>query len=273
MRHAFVTAATLTIVSSLFLYLSTTRTTAAELQSATSLAYDRYVEDARRAFLERLRRGSGVAGDRRLTRERSLRDGEVIAHPAREDGIIVVSGGLVHHWAGAIFISDVTLEDVLKISHAYDEYHTVYKPVIASRLLERNGDTYRVQLRIKGGAAGISAVLDVRPQVRFVYPDSTTAYSIATSDEIRELENAGTATERLLPSGQGSGYLWRAATLNRLSERDAGVFVERETIGLSRSFPLMLGWIIEPIARRLGRKSVELSLQEFHRAVRARRSG
>ena len=37
--------------------------------------------------------------------------------------------------------------------------------------------------------------------------------------------------------------------------------IEMETIGLSRSFPPMLGWFIEPIARRLGRKSVELSLR------------
>jgi hypothetical protein len=51
------------------------------------------------------------------------------------------------------------------------------------------------------------------------------------------------------------------------------VAVEMETIGLSRAFPLMLTWIIEPIARRLGRKSVELSLQEFATAVRARKAG
>lgn len=263
MRRAFVTAATLAIVSSLFLYVSAPRAAADELLPATSLAYDRYVKDATRAFLER----------QRPSRERSLRDGEVIADPAREDGIITVSGGLVHHWAGAIFISNVTLEDALKISHAYDEYHAVYKPVIASRLLERYGDTYRIQLRIKEGAAGISAVFDMRSHVRFTYPDSTTAYSISASDEIRELRNPGTATERLLPSGQGSGYLWRAAMLSRLTKRENGVLVELETIGLSRTFPRMLGWIIEPIARRLGRKSVELSLQEFHTAVRARRSG
>jgi hypothetical protein len=30
----------------------------------------------------------------------------------------------------------------------------------------------------------------------------------------------------------------------------------------------MLGWVIEPIARRLGRKSVETSLREFRDALR-----
>ena len=61
--------------------------------------------------------------------------------------------------------------------------------------------------------------------------------------------------------------------MSRLIERDGGVAVEMETIGLSRAFPRMLAWIIEPIARRLGRKSVELSLQEFASAVRARKAG
>ena len=44
-----------------------------------------------------------------------------------------------------------------------------------------------------------------------------------------------------------------------------------ETLGLSRGFPPLLQWFIEPVARRLGRRSVELSLQEFHSAVKAAR--
>jgi hypothetical protein len=43
--------------------------------------------------------------------------------------------------------------------------------------------------------------------------------------------------------------------------------MEMETIGLSRPFPPLLGWIIEPIARHIGRASVEESVQEFRRAV------
>ena len=41
-----------------------------------------------------------------------------------------------------------------------------------------------------------------------------------------------------------------------------------ETLGLSRGFPPFLAWFIEPIARRLGRKSIERSLEEFIAAVR-----
>jgi hypothetical protein len=245
----------------LLLCLVHVRTVAAELEPESTAAYDRYMVDATKVFLEE-RRSPGMP-----------RDGVVTVRPARQDGIVSVPGGLVHHWTGATFIDHATIADALAVSSAYENYHAVYRAVVSSRLLGREGDTYHVQLRIKEGAAGVSAVLQVRASVKFFFPSSTTAYSISTSDEIREVKDPGEATERLLPAGQGSGYLWRAATLSRVVERDGGVAVEMETIGLSRAFPRMLAWIIEPIARRLGRKSVELSLQEFATAVRAHKAG
>ena len=51
---------------------------------------------------------------------------------------------------------------------------------------------------------------------------------------------------------------------------EGGVWLEMETIGLSRGFPSMLGWFIEPIARRVGRSSVDDSLRAFHQAMVAR---
>jgi hypothetical protein len=66
---------------------------------------------------------------------------------------------------------------------------------------------------------------------------------------------------------QDRGYLWRAAAYSRYAAADGGIYVDLETIGLTRGFPPLMGWIIEPIARRLGRKSVEGSLEEFRKAL------
>jgi hypothetical protein len=106
--------------------------------------------------------------------------------------------------------------------------------------------------------------------VRFFYPDGRSAYSIAMSEEIRELRSPGTSNERSLPAGHDNGYLWRVSTFTYLIEFDHGVLVQTEALGLSRDFPRLLRWIIEPVARRLGRSSMERSLQEFSKAVRAR---
>jgi len=90
---------------------------------------------------------------------------------------------------------------------------------------------------------------------------------MADANEIREVKNAGRRDEQRLPPGRDSGYLWRASTFSYFEQRNDGVYMEMETLGLSRRFPPMIGWIIEPIARRLGRRSVERSLAEFRAAV------
>jgi hypothetical protein len=238
---------------------STISAYATELQERTSRAYDAYLAEARQAFLSRIRTtGATVAG----------REGVLTARPGREDGIIDVPGGLVHHWVGTAFISGVTARKVVDVSSDYPHYSRIYKAIIASRLLGREGDTFRVLMRLKEGEAGVSAVLDVQSTVQYYYPTGRSAYVISNADEIREVKKAGESGEQLLPPGQDSGYLWRANTFSHFTEQDGGVYVEMETLGLSRRFPVMLGWLIEPIARRLGRKSVETSLHEFLAAVR-----
>jgi hypothetical protein len=238
---------------------------AADLQEQTQRAYDEYLDNATRLFVDRARQGSvtsAVPG--------RAASPDVFVGPAREDGILTVPGGLVHHWLGSTFIAGATMDAALAVSFNYNDYRSIYKPVIASRLLGRDGNTFRVRMRVKESGGGLSATLDVTSRVEYAYPDDRSAYSIATSDEIREIRDAGTANERRLPAGHDSGYLWRAATFNYLGARAGGVFAETEAVALSRRFPPFLAWIIEPAARRLGRNSIERSMVEFAQAVRMR---
>jgi hypothetical protein len=133
----------------------------------------------------------------------------------------------------------------------YASYAKFYEAVIASRLLQQQGDTFGVLLRFREGGGGITAVLDVRSTVTYTRPGPNTVVALSVSQEIREVENAGSARERLLPQGRDSGYLWRANTFTYLREEAGGVYVEMETFGLSREFPPLLGWLIEPIAKGL----------------------
>ncbi|MBI3048388.1 MAG: hypothetical protein HYY76_08740 [Acidobacteria bacterium] len=243
--------------------VSATAAVGAELQPRTNRAYGAYLKTATEGFLSRVRAGA---------RASVAREGVLPARPGREDGIIGVPGGLVHDWVGAAFLRDATLEEVLAVSCAYEAYSRIYRAVIASRLLAREADdTYRVQMRLRESEAGISAVLDVRSTVRYVRLTSAHVYTVSDATEIREVKNAGRRDEQLLPPGRDSGYLWRASTFSYFEQRNDGVYIEMETVGLSRRFPSMLGWIIEPIARRVGRRSVERSLAEFLAAVQTRR--
>jgi hypothetical protein len=236
---------------------------AAELEERTRVAYDAYVKEARERFLAAAR-GRGAAPNPGI----ELRDGGPVARPANRGGIIGIHRGLVHHWRGAVFIPDATLSQVLAVSHDYHNYHRFYESIVASRLAKREGDTFHLELRAREGVAGITVVLDIRSSVTYSTPRPGFTYATSATYEIREVKDADTARERHQPVGQDSGYLWGASTFTTFTERDGGVYVELETLGLSRRFPPVLGWFLEPIARRLGRKSVEGSLEEFRTAVR-----
>jgi hypothetical protein len=246
------------LVAFMLAILAPTPARAAELQPRTSRAYDEYADRARRAFIERASRAPDPT---------AKLDGPITAGPGRQDGIIGVPGGLVHHWKGTAFIRGVNLHQAIETSRDYSAYPSVYHAVTSARVIEELGDTSRVLMRLHESAGGLSALLEVRSTIQYVHPGPGRTYSIATLDEIREVTNAGTQEEKLLPPGRDSGYLWRGSTVTLLVERNGGVYVEMETLALSRGFPPMLGWIVEPIARRVGRRSVETSLREFEAAV------
>jgi len=235
--------------------LSSIFSAAAELQDRTSSAYDSYRASAEAQFLSRQHAPQNPPPE------------GITARPANKDGIISIPGGLIHHWAGATFIRDVNLQTVVEMSRDYDAYPSIYREIVSSRVLESDGDQYRILMRLKEGEAGVTAVVDVRATVRYVIPEKGRVFMFLSSDEIREVRAAGTPDEMLLPAGRDSGYLWRLDMFTAFVELPDGVYVERETLGLSRTIPAMLGWFIKPIARRLGRKSVVRSLQEFQTAT------
>jgi hypothetical protein len=237
---------------------------ASELQPLTVRAYEQYVETTRRAFLDRVRNERELSQDSKVSLEPIRARPTTL--PSPQGTITAIAGGLVHYWAGSTFIPGMGLDRVLAVAQDYDEYATIHRPMLRSRLLVRDGNTYRIFARVKEDAGMVSAVLDVWTVVHYERSGAC-AHALGEADAIREVRNPGLPTERHLPPGRDSGYLWRANTFTRFVERDGGVFVELETLGLSRRFPAFLGWLIEPIARRIGRGSVERTLNEFRDAV------
>ena len=236
------------------------------LTDAAANAYSEYVDRARQSFLDRVNQPVGGGEPERAP----LRKEQTIVQPAGGDGIQTMPGSLIHHWRGTIFIHGVTLDQVVSVSRAYRDYPKIFHPIVAATVLSGEGELLQVQFRMKQAVAGITGTLDAWSNIRYVKIDAKRAYVVSSSDTIREVKDAGKSTERYLPAGRDSGYLWRAAAFTRFVEDDGGVYMEMETIGLSRPFPPLLGWVIEPIARHIGRASVEESVQEFRRAVQMR---
>ena len=239
---------------------------AADLTDAAIRAYDEYFAVARQAFVALAT--SATPASRSEQDARRAAGG--LVQPGSGDGILPSPDSLVHHWRGEIFLSGVTLDQVIAVSQAYAEYPRIFKPVRSATVLPPSADALYVRFRMKGAAGGLSATLDVRSRIQWTRVDERRAYVVTTSEEIREVANAGRVNERLLPVGHDSGYLWRAASMTRFAAANGGVWMAMETVGLSRPFPAMLAWLLEPIARRIGRGSVEESMREFAQAVLVR---
>jgi len=231
---------------------------AAELQASAAAAYDRYVDAARAAFVRSARPDAAPWAPP---------ISELDIGAASPSGRIVkVPGGLVHHWGATVLIPGVDLSRVIAVAQNYDEYSSIYRSVVRSRLLVRDGDTFHLSTRLKEDVGFGSVVLDLQTVVTYVRAPQC-AYAIGAAVDIPEVEHADAADERRLPVGHDSGYLWKASTFTRFVEVDRGVLVELETIGLSRGFRPIVRWLLEPVARRLGRSSVERTLAEFRAAV------
>ena len=78
---------------------------------------------------------------------------------------------------------------------------------------------------------------------------------------VREVRDAGTADERVLPPGDDRGFLWRLNAYWWYEETPAGVIAVMDTLTLSRDIPMLVRPMAAPFVRRIGRESVISALQ------------
>ena len=66
----------------------------------------------------------------------------------------------------------------------------------------------------------------------------------------------------MLPEDHGPGYVWRTFNITRLEQRDGGVYVKMEMIGMCRGIPVLFRWLVQPLAERLPGSILLAILQE-----------
>jgi hypothetical protein len=193
-----------------------------------------------------------------------LRNGEVVTELLQTrdgDREIETPGALIHHWVGAIFIPNASLDQVLALVEDYDRHDEYYAPQVAkSKLLSRSGNDFSVYLRLKQTDV-ITVVFDTEHDVRYTRADKTHADSRSFSTRIAEIEHAGQANEHALPPGKDHGLLWRIDSFWRFAQRDGGVYVQCEAISLTRDIPLGLGPLVGPFLESIPKQSLEFTLR------------
>ena len=248
---------------------------AANLKPETVAAFNRYIRATEARMDEDLREGRFLVVDRLPSEQRrevyaSLRRGQVHIEQlySLEDGHdIDIPSGMIHDWAGVIFIPGATIPEVVAVLRDYDHHKNIYSPdVRRSELLKRSGDRFEVYLQLYRKTI-ITVVLNVNCDVKYTQLDSTHSMSRSYSTRIAEVENAGEPDERELPVGRDHGYLWRLYSYWSMEEKDGGVYLQNESVALSRGVPWIFAWLVNPLIRSIPRAVLSELLQDTRKAV------
>jgi len=249
---------------------------AAELKPATSAAFERYArltEQRIEAEVERPRDFLWIdtlPHSRRSEVATGLQQGGVIIERLQtRDGPqeIDVPDGLIHHWVGTVFVPRVGVKKAVRLMQDYDRHATYFAPAIArSKLLERNGDRFRVELRFHVKKI-ITVTMDTENSAEFFYPSADRAHSRLRSTRVTEIADAGTPQERKKPAGEENGFMWNLNTYWRFAERNGGTYIQCESLTLTRDVPFALAWIIRPIITQMPKESLTFTLAKARQAL------
>ena len=200
-------------------------------------------------------------------RQRVLR-GETVVAPVIRNGLKSVPGGLIHHWTGSLFTPNVTIRQFITVLHQYNRYKEFYRPLVMDSMLcsaTPSSQEFAMILQYKVVFANL--VFESQYLSNDFVLDARRRYSIADTIRVQEIEGYGTAAERRLPQGEGTGLVWGLHTIVRYEERDGGVYLELEALALSRSVPGALRWFVGPLIRSISSSSLEAALQKTRNAV------
>jgi hypothetical protein len=253
---------------------------ATNLRKATEEGFTRYVQATEaRIDKERARPGAflyieGLPEPRRSEALATLKQGEVYMEQLStldaSGRPMTAPDGLIHHWMGAVFIPGATVAQVLALAQDYNHHQDYYQPeVVRSRLVSRDGNDFKIFYRLRKKKV-ITVTLNTDHDVHYFPVSSTRAYSRSYSTRIAQVENAGRPTEREKPVGQDGGFMWRLNSYWRFDAREGGVYVECESISLTRDIPAGLAWLIKPFITGIPRESLRMTMGSTRTAVHAR---
>jgi hypothetical protein len=197
-----------------------------------------------------------------------LKSGELVIDNATPEGGMEFQGGMVHDWRGTAFVPGARAADLEKLLRDYDGYPRHYAPdVVAARVLKHDGDHYQITIRVQQKHV-ITVVMDTAYNVAFGRLDAQHGFSTSHSTRIDEIEDAGTPHEHALDPNDAHGFLWRLNTYWTCEERDGGLYMQIESVSLTRTVPKALGWAVGPFVESVPRESLEFTLRVTRDALK-----
>jgi putative flippase GtrA len=162
---------------------------------------------------------------------------------------IDADGATIHEWRGSILVRGVTVNRVVD---ALIGTGVKQEDVADSRLLERHGDSMRIYLKLVRRAI-VTVTYDSEHDVQYNRRSPTFATSRSVATHITET------------GGNDRGFLWRLNSYWRYRQVGDDVQVDVLSLSLSRDIPWLIRPIASPIISRIGRESMNRTLDTVRR--------
>jgi hypothetical protein len=197
-----------------------------------------------------------------------LRRGEVVIEQLNPSNGAELPGALLHHWRGTAFAPNAKAADLERLLRDFDAYPQSFAPqVLQARVLAEHDDRFEAWMRVRQKHV-LTVVMDSTYDVTFGRLDAKDGFSASRSTQIYEIDAPGTDRERALNAGEEHGFLWRLNSYWTYEERDGGLYIQIESVSLSRSIPTGLGWVVGQFVERVPRESLEFTLRSACNAIR-----
>ena len=248
-----------------------------DLKPETVAAFNRYVSATEARMENDSRAGQFLIVDRLPELQRNsayeqLRGGQAYIeelNTEEDHHPIPIPNGLIHHWAGVTFIPGANLGEAVAVLQDYDNQEKFYKPQVRqAKRIGQDGNESNIFEQLYSKSI-VTVVLNVYFDVVETPMGSTRTQSVSRSTRIAEVVDFGSPTEHERTDGRDHGYMWRLNSYWRVEEKDGGVYIQTESISLSRPVPFMLSWIITPLTKSIPRDVILQLLTDTRKAVLA----
>ena len=200
--------------------------------------------------------------------ETRLRSGELFVErltPSSTD----TPGAMVHHWRATAFAPGASAAAFEQLMKNFAAYPQIFSPQVMTAVATApQPDHLLATMRVRQ-RHGLTVVMDTAYDVTFARLDPRHCYSISRSTRIEEITSPGAASERALSPEEEHGFLWRQNTYWSCEERDGGLYMQVESVSLTRSIPTGLGWALRPFVESVPRESLEFTLRSTVNALRS----
>jgi hypothetical protein len=197
-----------------------------------------------------------------------VKNGDVVLEHLTPATTKELPGALMQDWRGTAFVPGAKGADFERVMRNFEVFPRIYSPQVLKMSAQTKGaDRYLVAMRVRQQHI-LTVVMDMTYDTTFGRLDPQHGYSLSRSTQITEIDAAGTATEHALSADEQHGYLWRLNNYWSYEERDGGLYIQVESVSLSRSAPKGLGWMIGPFIEKVPRESLEFTLRSTRDALK-----